>query len=169
MSFRESSWARWDVKTHGFVGNAATGSKKQQSTTLALGSGRQYDKAEEARQRASERAYEVAVQRGEVPPPSFKPRLVWRGSTSRPSRLPPAEFDSSSSLIPTRVPKEFPAGNSEPWLNAVAGKEPRFNDGECKNQPPRSPSPRFDRAGNVISRSRWDEKTRGYIGTDRMA
>ena len=161
MSFERSPWASWDSKTFGFVTTRRPeGLKREATPTIVLGSGRMYDKAEEARARAAERAAEQAY--------TFKPNLDHRcRSRSRPACGPTRE--TASSFIPTRVPANFPTGNSEPWINAVAGKVPRFNDGEHKNQPPRAPSPVFDSAGRIQSQSRWDDKNLGYIGTDRMA
>ena len=161
MSFERSPWASWDSKTFGFVTTRRPeGLKREATPTIVLGSGRMYDKAEEARARAAERAAEQAY--------TFKPNLDHRcRSRSRPACGPTRE--TASSFIPTRVPANFPTGNSEPWINAVAGKVPRFNDGEHNNQPPRAPSPVFDSAGRIQSQGRWDDKNLGYIGTDRMA
>ena len=177
MSFRDSSWHRWCPETHGFVARQPSGKQDTRSpgktpakTTLSLGGGWQYDKAEEARLRAQEERGDSPTSERTRPSSARAGRgRGGRGAGARgkrpgsPSRAAPT---SSSSFISTRIPADFPSGNSEPWLNPVVTP---FTVGEHKNSPPRCPKPVFDSSGRQLNQSRWDEKTRGYVGTDAVA
>ena len=67
------------------------------------------------------------------------------------------------------TPRDFPANNSEAWLGLDDGGIADNLGEEHRFMAPVWPAPRFDpETGQQVNRLRWDPKSHGYLGTDRM-